>query len=81
MTFVSLAALKIDSLKMNSCDIFIWITAKQILTLTSNQEGYSLLKLSTIKFLFDAYIFKIGLRSTVKTGAKTSLVVRSKECE
>ncbi len=63
------------------CLHFILITAKQVLTLTSNQESYPLLKLSTMKFLFNTFIFKIGLLSSLKTGAKTRLVVIGKELE
>jgi hypothetical protein len=49
--------------------------AKEILTLTSNQEKRTLLKLSTMKFLFAACIFEKALLSSVKKGVKTSLVL------
>jgi hypothetical protein len=65
---------------MNSFDAFS-LYGDQLLTLTSNQESHSLQKLPSIKFLFDACILKIGLLSSVKTGAKTSLVASCKDCE
>jgi hypothetical protein len=49
--------------------------------MTSNEENHPLLKLFGIKFLFDACIFKMGILSSVMTGARTSLVVSGKECK
>ena len=69
---------------MNSFDTYyfcIWITTKQVLAITSYQERNLVLKIVHNEILFDVFIFEIGLFSSVKMGATTSLFVEGKVCE